>query len=154
MPRSRAGPGPCPHGSCLPGRWTSRQSGLVRAGGLQGEHCSRQQLLKGLFVVKGLATGSCQARGTDSSAFVPACCPCPDPRGQQERGPYLWEAGELLPWVGPRAGMGVVCVTRQGPSSALLTDLAWKQSPDLARLAMGTIWRMKWLVVALMVRIG
>lgn len=59
-----------------------------------------------------------------------------------------------MPWVGPRAGMGVVCVTRQGPSSALLTDLAWKQSPDLARLAMGTIWRMKWLVVALMVRIG
>lgn len=29
-----------------------------------------------------------------------------------------------MPWVSPRAGMGVVCVTRQGPSSTLLTDLA------------------------------
>jgi hypothetical protein len=56
-----------------------RQTGLVRAGGLQGEPGCCWQLLKGLFVTRGLAVGSCPTRVEDSLAFVPTCCSCPDP---------------------------------------------------------------------------
>lgn len=99
VPSSRVGVGPAPTAAACRAWWPHRQTGLVRAGGLQGELSSCWQLLKGLIVAEGSSTGSCpRLRHRQSPAFVPAHCPCPDPGSAGQR---LLSAGG---WGPPRGG--------------------------------------------------
>lgn len=134
------GCGPCPHGSCLPGRVASQTDRAYESQAFKGSSAPAGSCSKASLWQEGPSRAAAPATGTDRAQPL---CRRAGPaltQGQPDRGSCLRGAGDLpgegLPWAQPRPRMGAVRGARpwEPPPTSQISSLRGR-APG---------WRLAW----------